>query len=443
MTTEVVQHLEKLQHKIRLHLPESDINKEINKRLRQLAPKVNLNGFRPGNAPLSVIELIHGDSVRSEVMNTQIDSAFERAVKDSDLKVAGFLQIKPIPQEEVKQDYQSFDIIFDVYPVITLPDLGSLIVEEVEAKLTEADIEDTVNVLRKQNSTFTEAVSDALAANGDKVMVDFKGSIGDKPFEGDSATDFQFVLGEGQMLPEFEEATQGMQVGEEKTFDVNFPKDYHGKEVDGKTATFFISLKKIEKCQLPTVDAAFIKSLNIKGDTVEDLHKHIRQNMEREAQTAIDRIRRAHTLEALEKASQTDLPQSVVRSEAQRIVKNIYDTYKQYNEVDLNKVKLSFETFIPKAERNIKLALLIDELLKVYPGIKADQEEITAYLQNKTQAYEDPQAMISRFTNDADLMQQIKNIVLENKIAQFILSKAQVTKKEMSFKALMALGNNN
>src|SRR5690606_8175293 len=278
--TVIVETLDKLERKITLTLPADVIKNEVDSRLKRLARQVKMDGFRPGKVPLNVVAQRYGYSVHYEVMNDKVGEAFAKATNEAQLRVAGQPQITE--KEGAPEGEIAFDAVFEVYPEVKIGDLASAEVEKVSSEVSEAAIDRTLDILRKQRRTFAQRGKEDAAQDGDRVTIDFAGKIDGEPFEGGKAEGFQFLVGEGQMLKEFEDAVRGMKAGESKTFPLNFPEDYHGKDVAGKTADFLVTLHKIEAAHLPEVDEAFAKALGVDGGTVEALRADIKKNLERE-----------------------------------------------------------------------------------------------------------------------------------------------------------------
>jgi len=243
-----VETLEKLERKITLTLPVGTIQTEVESRLRKLARTVKMDGFRPGKVPMNVVSQRYGYSVHYEVMNDKVGEAFATAANEAKLRVAG--QPRITEAEASPEGQMAFDAVFEVFPEVKIADLSTAAVEKINTEVTDSAIDKTVDILRKQRRTFAQRAQDAAAQDSDRVTVDFEGKIDGEPFAGGQAADFQFILGDGQMLKEFEEATRGMKAGESKTFPLAFPADYHGQDVAGKTADFLVTVKKIEAAHL-------------------------------------------------------------------------------------------------------------------------------------------------------------------------------------------------
>jgi len=249
-----VETLDKLKRKISLSLPIDTITSEVNTRLKKLARTAKMDGFRPGKVPMNVVAQRYGYSVQQEVMNEKVGQAFFKATNDAQLRVAGYPSINE--KADATEGELAFEAVFEVFPDVKIGDLTNVVIERITTEVSDAAIDKTVDILRKQRRTFSLRAHDAPAQDGDRVTVDFEGKIDGEPFTGGKGEDFQFILGDGQMLKEFEEATHGMKFGESKTFPLVFPADYHGQEVAGKTADFMVTVKKLEAAHLPEVDAA-------------------------------------------------------------------------------------------------------------------------------------------------------------------------------------------
>ena len=254
-----VETLEKLERKISFTLPVDVISKEVDTRLKSLARKVKVDGFRPGKVPMNIVAQRYGYSVHYEVMNDKVGQLFSEAANEAKLRVAGQPRISE--KEGAPEGQMQFDAVFEVYPEVKFAELAGIEVEKASAEVTDEAIDKTIEILRKQRRSFAQRGLNSGAEDSDRVTIDFEGKIDGEPFQGGKAEDFQFLLGEGQMLKEFEDAVRGMKSGESKTFPLSFPADYHGKDVAGKQADFLVTLKKVEAAHLPEVTDELAKSL--------------------------------------------------------------------------------------------------------------------------------------------------------------------------------------
>ena len=430
-----VETLEKLERKITLTLPVGVIQSEVDSRLRKLARTVKMDGFRPGKVPMNVVAQRYGYSVHYEVMNDKVGEAFATAANEAKLRVAG--QPKITESEASPTGEMAFDAVFEVFPEVQIGDLTTAEVEKINTEVTDAAIDKTVEILRKQRRTFAQRSQDAAAQDTDRATVDFEGKIDGETFAGGKADDFQFILGDGQMLKEFEEATRGMKSGESKTFPLAFPADYHGKDVAGKTADFMVTLKKIEAAHLPEVDGALAKSLGIAEATVEGLRADIRKNLEREVKYRLLGRNKTAVMDALIAKSELDLPKSSVQAELDRMIEGARTDLKQRGMKDADKAPIPDDLFRPQAERRVRLGLVVAELVRANT-LQAKPEQIKAHVDELAASYEKPADVVRWYYGDNRRMAEVEAIVIENNVTEFVLSKAKVSEKSVMFDDLMA-----
>jgi trigger factor len=303
--------------------------------------------------------------------------------------------------------------------------------------VTNAAIDKTVEILRKQRRTFALRPHDAPAQDTDRVTVDFEGKIDGEVFAGGKAEDFQFIIGDGQMLKEFEDATRGMKHGESKTFPLAFPADYHGQDVAGKTADFMVTLKKVEAANLPEVDGALAKILGIAEGTVEGLRADIRKNLDREVKYRLLARNKQAVMDALLSKAELDLPKSSVQAEMDRMVEAARADLKQRGIKDADKAPIPEDIFRPQAERRVRLGLVVSELVRANT-LHAKPEQIKSHVDELASSYEKPADVVRWYYGDNRRMAEVEAIVIENNVTEFVLSKAKVSDKAMSFDDLMA-----
>ena len=429
-----VETLEKLERKITLTLPAEVIQAEVSKRLKRIARDVKMDGFRPGKVPMTVVAQRYGYSVHYEVMNDKVGEAFAAAANEAQLRVAG--QPKITEKEEAPEGQLAFDAVFEVYPEVKIEDLSTAEVERVTAEVTDAAIDRTLDILRKQRRTFAQRAQDQAAQDGDRVTIDFAGKIDGEPFEGGKAEAFQFIVGDGQMLKEFEDAVRGMKSGESKTFPLAFPEDYHGKDVAGKTADFMVTLNKVEAAHLPEVDEALAKSLGIAEGTVEALRADIRKNLEREVKFRVQARNKQAAMDALSAKAELDLPKSVVQAELDRLVEGARADLKQRGVKDAEKAPIPEDLFRPQAERRVRLGLVVAELVRKH-DLQAKPEQIKAHIDELSASYEKPADVVRWYTSDNRRMAEVEGIVIENNVTDFVLANAKVVEKAIGFDELM------
>jgi len=429
-----VETLEKLERKITLELPLEAIQKEVEARLKRLQRQVKMDGFRPGKVPLGVVARQYGYSVQYEVMNDKVGEAFNAAAQEAQLRIAGQPRISE--KEGAAQGSVAFEAVFEIYPQVKIGDLTEAEVATVSAEVNEAAIDRTLDILRKQRRTFGQRGADEAAVDGDRATIDFEGKIDGEPFEGGKATGFQFLVGEGQMLKEFEDAVRGMKVGESKTFPLSFPADYHGKEVAGKQADFLVTLNKLEAAHLPEVNESFIQSLGIADGTLDALRADIRKNLEREVKFRVQGRNKAAVMDALVAKAELDLPKASVEAEVQRLVEKARADLKQRGVKDADKAPVPAELFQEQAERRVRLGLVVAELVNAH-GLHAKPEQIDAHIGELAASYESPADVVRWYKSDNRRMAEVEAIVIEGNVTEFVLGKAKVTDRAVSFEELM------
>ncbi|MEX8517863.1 MAG: trigger factor [Leptothrix sp. (in: b-proteobacteria)] len=429
-----VETLDKLERRITLTLSATEIKNEVESRLKRLARTVKADGFRPGKVPMGVVAQRYGYSVQYEVMNDKVGQAFASAASEAQLRVAGAPQIS---EKAAGADGEvAFDATFEIYPEVQLVDLTTLAVERIGTEVTEAAIDRTLEILRKQRRTFAQRPHGDAAVDSDRVTIDFEGKIDGESFEGGKAEKFQFLLGEGRMLAEFEKAVRGMKTGESKTFPLKFPEDYHGKDVAGKEADFLVTLTKVEAQNLPDVDNEFAGSLGIADATVEGLRADIKKNLEREVKFRVAARNKQAVMAAIEKAAEFDLPKALISAELERLVEGARADLKQRGIKDADKAPIPNEIFQPQAERRVRLGLVLAELVRANT-LNATPAQIKAHIDELAQSYEKPEEVVRWYLGDQQRLSEVEAVVIEANVTDFVLSKAQVTDKQVEFDELM------
>ncbi len=429
-----VETLEKLERRITITLAAETINGEVATRLKRLSRTVKADGFRPGKVPLSVVAQRYGYSVQYEVVNDRVGQAFSEAATEAQLRVAGAPRITQ--KEEAPEGQLSFDATFEVYPEVKLGELSAAEVERVATEVSEAAIDRTIEILRKQRRSFGLRAAAEGAAEGDRVIIDFEGKIDGEPFQGGKAEAFQFIIGEGQMLEQFDQAVRGMKVGQSKTFPLQFPADYHGKDVAGKEADFLVTVKKIEVQNLPEVDEALARSLGIKEGTVEALRADVKKNLDREVKFRVQARNKAAVMDALAKSAELDLPNSLVTKETERMVEAARADLKQRGVKDADTAPIPAEIFKPQAERRVRLGLVVAELVRSNQ-LQAKPEQLQAHIEELSQSYEKPSEVVRWYLGDRQRMAEVEAVVIENNVTEFVLARAKVVDKVLPFDELM------
>jgi len=429
-----VETLEKLERKITLSVPVTLIQAEVDSRLKRLARTVKMDGFRPGKVPMNVVAQRYGYSVQYEVLNDKVGEAFAVAANEAKLRVAG--QPRITEKEGAPEGQVTFDAVFEVFPEVKIADLSSAEIEKLSAEVDDAAIDKTLEILRKQRRTFAQRAQDQAAQDGDRVTVDFEGKIDGEPFDGGKAEDFQFLIADGQMLKEFEDAVRGMKAGESKTFPLAFPADYHGKDVAGKKADFLVTVKKIEAANLPEVNDALAKSLGIAEGTVDALRADIKKNLEREVKFRLLARNKQAVMDALVSKAELDLPNASINAELARMVEGARADLKQRGIKDADKAPIPEEVFRPQAERRVRLGLVVAELVRANE-LQAKPEQLKAHVEELAASYEKPADVVRWYFSDNNRLAEVEGVVIENNVTEFVLARAKVTEKQVAFDELM------
>ncbi|NJM31714.1 MAG: trigger factor [Limnobacter sp.] len=423
----------KLQRTVTLKLSGDRINSEVEKRLKKIAKTARMPGFRPGKVPMKMLVQSYGPEVHSDVLNDELGKTFQEEVQKGQHRVAGTPKIEKA-QNASDQDALEFDATFEVFPEITLGDFSTLEIEQTVTEVSDTEVSNTIDILRKQRVEYVE-VSRA-AQNDDKVTLDFTGKIDGVAFQGGTAQDFTFMLGKGQMLPEFEAAAQGLKAGESKTFDLKFPDDYHGKDVAGKTSQFEITLKKVEGAELPEVNEEFVKSMGIAEGSIDKLREDVKTNLSREVNNRAKVQTKNSVMNALLKVAEFDVPKSLLEQESTELVQRARANLKERGIKNVEQVPLQTEVFDAQAERRVRLGLIVSELVKKQ-GLEAKPEQVRDYIEEQAQSYESPAEVLQWYFQDRNRLAEVEAIVVEDNVVQWVLKHAKVTEKKLPFDELM------
>ncbi|QBE66212.1 trigger factor [Pseudoduganella lutea] len=436
-----VENLGKLERRLTISFPLSDVRSEVEKRLKAQAKSARAPGFRPGKVPMKMVAAQYGYQIETEVLNDKVGRAFNDAANENNLRVAGFPKIEP--KEGSPEGQLAFDATFEVYPEVEIGDLSQVEVETVKSSVTDVEIDKTIDILRKQRVHFhTKGEAgehgdggEAVAANGDRVTVDFVGKIDGEEFAGGKAEDYVFVLGEGRMLPEFEAATVGLKVGEAKTFPLAFPEDYHGKDVAGKTAEFTITLKKLEWAHLPEVDAEFAKSLGVADGDLAKMRDDIKVNLEREVNGRVKARNKEAVMDALVNTATLDVPQALIDQDTERLAEMTRQDMAARG-MNVKDVPFPPELFKDKAERRVRLGLILSKLVGDNE-LQATPEQVKAQIEDFAQSYEDPREVLKYYYSDRRRLAEVEALVLEENVVTYVLGLSKTSAKEVPFDELM------
>ncbi|MFZ5538023.1 MAG: trigger factor [Pseudomonadota bacterium] len=414
---------EGLLRRLSVQVPAAQVDEAVEQRLKDLARRVRMDGFRPGKAPLPVVRQRYGEQARDEVVGDLIQRTYVNAVTEQKLRPAGGPRITEV--DMIAGEGLRYVAEIEVYPEITLADLSAIAIERPKAEIGEAEVDAMIENLRKQRVTYNTV--ERAAAEGDRVIVDFKGSIDGEPFDGGSAQDMPVELGKGMLLKDFEGPIVGMKAGESKTIEVTFPEDYHAEHLAGKKANFDVTVKSVAEPVLPEIDDAFCAAFGVKEGGVEALRGEVRKNMERELAQSIKRRVKQQVMDGLLAANEVPLPQALVEEEAQR-VRQQFSQQMRGAKAD----QLPLDIFKPEAERRVKLGLLVAELVKS-EKLTVDAARVDALLDDIAASYEDPAEVKVYYKSHPELMQNLEALAAEDLVVEHVLAKAKVTDKPMSF----------
>ncbi|KTC81734.1 trigger factor [Legionella cincinnatiensis] len=428
-----VETLKGLERKVTISVPAEKVEEEVSLRLKNLARKVKIDGFRPGKVPLHVVTNRYSNSVREEVARDMVQSTLYEALQKNELVPAGYPSVEP-EQLEKGKDFK-YSATFEVMPVFEIVELNQALVELSRSEVTDKDVEHMVDKLREQNKVWDE-VSRA-AKNGDKVVIDFAGFLDDKPFDGGSAENHELTLGSGAMIPGFEEGIIGNK--KEKPFDikVNFPADYGHKELAGKEAVFKITIHKIMEGKLPELDDAFAEKFNIKEGGVDALKKDIKENMTRELERRVSMMNREKMFDKLMEVNEVQLPLALIDKEIEHLKHDMYHRIFGHEHHENEKIPdFPRELFEEQAKRRVHLGLLFSEYVKKHQ-IVPDKDKVNAMIEKFAGAYENPDELRSWYQNSKEHMAEIEALVLEEMVADKIAEGAKIEYKSKDYESVM------
>ncbi|MAD92101.1 MAG: trigger factor [Gammaproteobacteria bacterium] len=416
-----------LERRMRVEMPITTINQQIDSRLKSVGQTAKLKGFRPGKVPAKVVKQRYGRQVREEVVGEVLQKSYAKAITEQGLKPAGQ------PKIEAEDDNGKtflFTATFEVMPDIELKDLEKIKTDKVNVTIADTDIDEMILNLRKQKAIWDSV--DRKSAKGDRVVIDFVGKIKGNSFPGGEGKEFPVLLGSGQMLPDFEKGLIGVSAGDEKTLKVKFPKDYHSQELAGNKADFTVNIHKVEEENLPELDDKFIKDFNISDGGVDQFKDDIRENMNREAEQKVKIVEREQAMNGLLKANPIEIPQVLKYQEMQAMQQ---EAMQRMGLDDINKAP-NIENFSDSAEKRVAFGLLLNQLV-IDKGIEADDKMLRIQVEELCAGYENADDMIDMYIKNPQVMQQIKPMVVEKLAIKWIIENGSSKSKKISFKNFM------
>ena len=423
-----------LGRRLNLSISTAELEKEVGQRLRKLARTVKMPGFRPGKVPMKMIEQSYGPQVYSEVLGDQVSNAFSQAVQEHSLRVAGQPQIER--REDAAEGELGFSASFEVYPEVGLGDVSSFEIKRATCPVGEAEVDRTLEILRKQKVSWDEVAR--AAEDGDRVTIDFVGTLEGVPFDGGSAQDFAFELGQGRMLPDFETGVRGAVAGDKKTFPVSFPPEYGAGELAGKTAQFEVTLKKVEAPVLPVLDDAFAKQFGVPDGSLEKMRAEVRANLEREVAQRLRARVKGSVMDALPGIATLEVPAALAAAERESLVERALEDIKARG-MDPKNIPIPEDAFVEQASKRVRLGLIVAELVKTH-SLQAKPDQIRRQIEEFAQAYENPGEVIRHYFSDRNRLAEIEAIVIEQNVVDWVLAKAKVNDEVVAFEELMGAG---
>lgn len=418
-----------LGRRVTITVPADSIESAVKKELVEVAKKVRIDGFRKGKVPMTVVSQRYGASVRQDVLGDLMQRNFVDAIIKEKINPAGAPNY--VPGEYQQGGDFTYSVEFEVYPEVELKDLESIEVEKPVVNVTDEDVDAMLETLRKQQATWKE--TDKAATTEDRATIDFTGSVDGEEFEGGKATDFVLAMGQGRMIPGFEEGVAGHKAGETFTINVKFPDDYHAENLKGKDAKFEIVLKKVEERELPELTEEFISRFGVEDGSVAGLRTEVRKNMERELKGAVRNRVKTQAIDGLVNANEIDVPAALVDSEIDVLRRQ---AAQRFGGNENQALELPRELFEEQAKRRVVVGLLLGEVIRIHE-LKADEARVQTLIEEMASAYEDPQEVIEFYSKNNELMNNMRNVALEEQAVEAVLEKAKVTEKATSFQDLM------
>jgi trigger factor len=422
-----------LERRLSVAVPLAEIDREIDTRLKRLSRTVKMDGFRPGKVPLKVVAQQYGPQIRQEVLGEAIQRTFGEAVREQNLRVAGYPRFEPKPLNEGASEFE-YSATFEIYPDVQVGDISSSSITRPQLAVSEAEIDQTIEVMRKQRATYEPV--ERGAQNADRVTMSYKGTIDGSEFAGGKAENQAIVLGEGRLLANFESQLQGMKAGDAKTFELHFPDDYHGKDVAGKTAAFELNVAEVAMPRLPEIDGEFAKSLGVVEGDVTKMRAEIQGNLEREVKTRLKSRVKEQVMQALLDATQVEVPKALVESEIERLRSFARQDLAARGVPVKDDIPLPADMFEKQAQRRVNLGLILAELVKAHQ-LQAKPEQVRHTVEEQAQSYENPQEVVRWYYQSPERLREIESMVLEDNVVDWALRTARVEDKPIAFDELM------
>ncbi|MFN7087603.1 MAG: trigger factor [Burkholderiales bacterium] len=425
--------LGQLERRLSIAVPLADIDSEVENRLKRLSRSVKVHGFRPGKVPYKVVAQQYGGQVRQEVLGEALQKSFGEAIRQQNLKVAGYPRFDAKPLAEGASEFE-YSATFEIYPEFTVGDISQVVITRPQLEVGEAEVDRTLEIMRKQRVTY-EPVERA-AAEGDRVTMDYRGTIDGAPFPGGAAENSSVVLGEGRLLPDFEKQLVGMKSGESRSFELRFPDDYHGKEVAGKTATFEVRVTGVAAPKLPEIDAEFAKSLGVDDGDLDKMRAEIKANLEREVKARLKSRVKDQVMQALLDVTKFEVPKALVEMEIERLQAQARQDLAARGFPVKDELPIPPEIFEKQARQRVHLGLILAEVVKAH-NLHAKPEQVRAAVEEQARSYEHPEEVVRWFYQSPERLRDIESMVLEDNVVAWALAAAKVEDRAVAFDELM------
>jgi trigger factor len=430
-----------LERKLTLTVAMAEVETLALKKLAQMGKKMKMPGFRPGKVPMKVVQQTYGPQAQSEAIGDVVSRVYSETVIAQNLRPAGPPEIKPTNEAQADgaaaPTTMTFEATIEIYPEVAVPDRASLSYETVSCEVTSADVDKTIETLRKQKVNYKTA--DRAAQDEDQVRVDFKGMLDGEAFEGGTAKDFRFVIGAGQMLPEFDRAVVGMKAGEEKTFPLSFPADYRAEKLAGKTGEFTVTLHEVLAPELPALDDELAKSFGISDGGLAKLREDVEKNLKREVSGRCKAKTKQAAMDALMAVSAFDVPKALVQSESQRMADGMRQDMVSRG-MNVKDAPIPAELFAEQATKRVRLGLLVGAIVRA-EKLQSTEEQVRAMLAEMAESYEKPEEFIRWTLSNPERRAEAEAVVIEDNVVNWASQGAKTTVKAMTVDELMKEGN--
>lgn len=421
-----------LQRRMTVAVPAERIAGEVQNRLKRMAHTAKVKGFRPGKVPMKVVEQQYGKQVRDEVVGEVIQRTYFEAITEQKLHPASMPTIESVSGEE-GQDLQ-YAAVFEVMPEITLAKMSTAKLERLSAEVTEADLDKMIENLRKQRTEWKEV--SRKAKEGDRLSVDFSGTIEGEAFAGNSGKNVPVTLGSGRMIDGFEKGLIGAKAGDDVVLDLQFPENYGSKDVAGKPVQFQVTVNKVESPELPEVNEEFAKGFGVGDGSLEALRTEVRKNMERELKQGLESKNKQAVMNVLLEMNKLEVPAALIENEAESLKQQMLQQIQGAN--GKAGADLDIALFKGEAEKRVSLGLLVSEAIKANE-LKVDSDRLKAKVDEIAATYEKPEEVVRWYYGDKSRLSQIENLLLEDAVVDWAFSEAKVSEKKSSFDEVVGL----